>query len=144
VVAGEHDVERDDQAGAGQHLDADHQDDEELASGEAVLRERDGRQEGKRHRDRDDDEHDDEAVLHIGPEVRRVDRVGEVMQRRRRREPGRSQAVDLVVRLERGRDHPEDREDHHDEEDDADGVPAAATEDARGQSTSPILTMRRT
>jgi len=56
VVAGEHDVQRDDEAGARQHLDADHQDDEELAAGEAVLRERDRREERERHRDRDDDE----------------------------------------------------------------------------------------
>ena len=70
VVAGEHDVQRDDQPRLRQHLDPDHQDDEDLQPGEAILRERDRREEGEHHRDRDRDEHDDDAVLHVLPEVR--------------------------------------------------------------------------
>ena len=53
VIAGEDDIEGDDEADAGQHLDPDHQHDEELAPGEAVFRERDRRQERERDPDHD-------------------------------------------------------------------------------------------
>ena len=45
AVAGEHDVERDHEPGLRQHQDPDHEDDEELVAGEAVLREGDGGEE---------------------------------------------------------------------------------------------------
>ena len=125
VVPREHDVERDDQRRLRQHLDPDHEDDEERAAGEPVLRERDGGQERERDRDRHRHEDDDQAVLHVVPEERLVDRGREVRQRRVERHPRRRQSVDLVVALERGRDHPEDREDEHDEDREADGVPPA-------------------
>ena len=111
VVAGEHDVERDDEPDLRQHQDADHQDDEQLAAREAVLRERHRREEREHDRDRHRDADDDQAVLDDVPEVR---------ARPSRRGSGRASAtsenhvgvrpVDLVVRLERRRDHPEDRE----------------------------------
>ena len=122
-VAAEHDEERDDQARLREHLDPDHQHDEELLAREAELRERDRGEERERHRERDGDAHDDQAVLDVVPEEGPVDRVAEVRERRVEREPGRVEAVDLVVRLERGRDHPEDREGQHDEDEDADEVP---------------------
>ena len=58
-------------------------------------------------------------------------------------------AVDLVVRLERRRDHPEDREDHHDEHGEPDGVPprladAAAVVAATAHCAVPIRTILRT
>ena len=55
VVAGEHDVQRDDQRVRRQHLDHDDQDDERLPAREAVLGERDGGEEGEPDRERDDD-----------------------------------------------------------------------------------------
>ena len=64
------------------------------------------------------------------PEVRPVHRVAEVLERRREREPGRLGAVDVVVRLERGRDHPVDGEDEDDEEREPEQVPGAALEQA--------------
>ena len=124
VVAGEDDVERDDQPYLRQHQDADHQDDEELAAAEAVLGERDGCEEGEQDRGGDGDDHDDDAVLDVVPEVRPVHRVPVVRQGGMEREPGRGEAVDLVVRLERRRDHPEDREDEDHEHEHAEDVPA--------------------
>src|SRR6266542_6207450 len=144
VVAREHHVQRDDQPRRRQHLDPDHEHDEQLAPGEAVLRECDRSEEGEHDRDRDRHEHDHNAVLDILPEVRSMDRLGEVRERRVRREPRRRKADDLVVRLERGRDHPEDRKHHHDEDGDAEHVPAAATKRATVHSTSPSCTILRT
>ena len=54
----------------GQHLDPDHQDDEQLAAREAELRERDRGEEREHHRERDGDADDDQAVLDGVPEVR--------------------------------------------------------------------------
>ena len=45
MIAGEHDVEGDEQPGLRQHQDPDHQDDEDLSAGEAEPCQRDGRQE---------------------------------------------------------------------------------------------------
>ena len=112
----------------GQHQDPDHQHDEDLAAREPVLRKRDGGEEREHDRGDHRDAHDDQAVLDGVPEERAVDRVAEVIERRRGREPRRRQAVDLVVRLERRRDHPEDREDEHDEERDPDEVPGPPAE----------------
>ena len=70
VVAGEHDVERDDQRVRRQHLDQDDQDDERLAAGEAELGERDRGEEGEPDRERDDDADDDQAVADVVPEER--------------------------------------------------------------------------
>ena len=140
---GEENVERDDQADARQHLDPDQEHEEGLAAGEAVLLERDGGEECEHHRDPDRDEHDDHRVLHVRPEVRLVDRVVEVPQGRLDREP-RRRAIDLVVRLERRRDHPEDREGHDREESEAENVPAELACEAWAHSTSPTLTIRRT
>src|SRR5205085_2503882 len=78
-----------------------------------------------------------------------VDRVAEMLERRVQRQPRRVDADDLVVRLERGRDHPEDREHHHAEDDEADGVPAGLTRAAGAARrahavASPIRTILRT
>ena len=71
VVAGEHDVERDDQPGLREHLDRDHEHDEErrvpvkryFASATAARN-------ASTTEMRDRDEHDDQAVLDVRPEVR--------------------------------------------------------------------------
>ena len=63
VVAGEDDVERDDQAGAGKHLHADDENDEELPAGEPVLRERNRSEEREHHRDRHRDRPDAQALI---------------------------------------------------------------------------------
>ena len=86
---------------------------------EPVLGERDRGEEREHDREHDGDADDDQAVLDAVPEVRSRDRVAEVVERRVQREPRRLEAVDLVVGLERRRDHPEDGED----EDDEDGEP---------------------
>ncbi len=119
-----------------QHQDPDHQDDEELAAGEAVLRERHRREEREHHRGADGDEDDDQAVLDDLPEVRARHRVAEVLEGRREREPGGLRAVDLLVRLERGRDHPVDGEDEHDEDRDPEEIPGAAPEEAPASPAS--------
>src|SRR5207302_3468107 len=67
-------------------------------------------------------------VLDVVPEERPVDGVAEVRERRVEREPGRVEAVDLLVRLERGRDHPEDRERQDDQHEDADEIPGRPRE----------------
>jgi hypothetical protein len=105
---------------------------------------RDCGEERQHHRHRNRDEDDDDAVLHVHPEERLVNRGAEVGERRMRREPRRRAAVDLVGRLERRRDHPEDREDHDDEEREPDDVPACAIRAAARHSTSPIRTILRT
>ena len=147
MVPGEHHVERNDQTGLRQHLDADHEQDEELAAAEAVARECHRREKREHDRDRDGDADHDQAVLDVLPEVRTVDRIAEVLERRMQREPGRPERDDLVVRLECGRDHPEDREDHDHEHDEADRVPAglprAATAPS-GHSCTPMRTILRT
>ncbi len=80
-----------------------------------------------------------------------------MVERRREREPRRRGAVDLVVRLEGRREHPEDGEDHHREDREAEDVPAPPPHRAppapptradrsleSGHVTSPIRTIRRT
>src|SRR5882762_5948423 len=64
--------------------------------------------------------------------------------RRMQREPRRVGADDLVVRLERRRDHPEAGKHHEDEEDDGHGVPAAARGSPAVHSASPMRTILRT
>ena len=63
------------------------------------------------------------------------------VERRVERDPRRRQADDLVVRLERGRDHPEHREHHHDEDGEPDQRPSRA---GALHVSTPIRTMRRT
>ena len=124
VVAGEHDVERDDQAGLRQHQDPDHQDDEELAAREAVLGERDRREER---------EHDRGGTVTItmmrlfltsSQKYGRCHRIAEVDSVGWKENQVGVQAVDLGVGLERRRDHPEDGEDHDHEDEQPERVPA--------------------
>src|SRR5580765_2920264 len=147
VVFREHDVERDDQTDLREHLDPDQRDDEELAAVEAELRERDRGEEGERDRDQHGDDDDDHAVRSRAPEVRTVHRVLEVLERRVHREEARLQLVELVGRLERAREHPVDREDHHHEDEQAENVPRQrplAARPRRLHSTSPARTIWRT
>src|SRR5262249_24496972 len=103
------------------------------------------------------DADDDDAVHDRAPEVRPVHRVAEVVERRVDREPRRRQAVDVVRRLERRREHPVDGEDHHDEDREGEQVPAEPAEpllapaarrrrcgDDRAHLTSAAFTIWRT
>ena len=101
---------------SGDHLHGDDQDDEGPPPVEAELRESERGQERQHERQRDDHADDDQAVLDVGPEVRPVDRVREIRQRGWSREPlGGSEKMSWP-RLEPRRDHPVDREDHHEED----------------------------
>ena len=65
-------------------------------------------------------------TLEAAHELAKAGVNAEVVERRVDREPRRRQAVDVVRRLERGREHPVDGEDHHDEDREREQVPAEA------------------
>src|SRR5436305_4385667 len=144
AVAAEHHVERDDQTDRRQHLDADQQDDEDATAGEAVLRERYGREKCEHEPDAHGDGDDDERVLDVGPEVGAVKSCPEVRERGMQRDPRRVVAVDLLVGLEGTGDHPEDGEDHDGEHEQPEGVPAEPAREPAFHSTSPTFSIRRT